>query len=121
MRWAFKAILLIIPVLLLTTLVVPSGWTDTESLRLDTKVDPTAVSNMDDRSMRVAAEMQYPGLHEWQRWRVKALHPDTGEVVTCRYHGPDDCRHFENYAHYTTFRIGQWQAAERTKFRWFRR
>jgi hypothetical protein len=109
------------PLVVITVLAAPNGWTDNESMRLDTKVDATTVSNMDYRSMRVAAEMQHPGLHEWKRWRMKALHPETGEVVTCRYNGPDDCRHFANYADYTTFRVGQWQATERTKFRWYRR
>jgi len=116
-----KRLLLLLPIFWLTTSVASFSWGDNESMRLDTKVDPTAVSNMDDRSMRVAAELQYPGLHEWKRWRVKAIHPETGEVVTCRRSGPDDCKRFANYADYTTFRLGQWQASERTKFRWYRR
>ena len=121
MDWQYKATGIVTFVVGFMALMLPVGWSDAESIRLNTKVDPTAVSNMDDRSMRVAAELQYPGLHDWKRWRVKALHPETGEIMTCRRNGPDDCRRFANYSDYTTFRIGQWQATERTKFRWYKR
>ena len=119
MNWACKTVIVILAMLTLTGLMSPTGWADAESLRLNTKVDEATVSNLDNRSMRVVADMQYPGLHEWKRWRVKALHPETGEIMTCRRNGPDDCRRFPSYADYTTFRIGQWQASERTKFRWY--
>jgi len=61
MDWQHKTTFLFIPLLMITVLAAPNGWTDNESMRLHTKVDATTVSNMDYRSMRVAAEMQHPG------------------------------------------------------------
>jgi hypothetical protein len=90
---------------------------DVDPMRLNTTLNEAAIENLDVRSMRVTAEMQHPGLGRWKYWRMVAFHSQTGEVLACYRKQTEQCRQFQSYAQYTTFRVAQFNAAEHGKFR----
>lgn len=98
-----------------TSLLPQPTWAK-HRVDLRERLDATQVMNASPREMEMIAYSQHPGLEQWKHWKIQIQQPDSGDLMSCWNSSMQQCKTFQHYSDYLSFRIHEFYENDRHHF-----